>query len=79
MQVNELLLVVIEDLFDGKDKTLSEWVSGNLKWKVENGYMEIVKKGGGIRTKKSKCLASQNGEADCRKHFHIPTGSKLKW
>ena len=40
-------------LFDGKDKALSEWVSGKLKWKVENGYMEIVKKGGGIRTKKS--------------------------
>jgi hypothetical protein len=40
-------------LFDGKDKELSEWVSGKTKWKVENGYMEIVKKGGDIRTVKS--------------------------
>jgi len=46
-------------LFDGKEKTLSaEWVTGRgepPKWKVdtENGYMEIVKKGGDIRTNKS--------------------------
>lgn len=46
-------------LFDGTDKKLSaEWVSGNgekPKWKVdtEKGYMEIVKKGGDIRTTKS--------------------------
>lgn len=44
-------------LFDGTEKKLStEWVTGRdnkPKWKVENGYMEIVKKGGGIRTNKS--------------------------
>ena len=41
-------------LFDGEDT--SEWESekdkGDVKWKVENGYMEVVKKTGGIRTKK---------------------------
>jgi len=42
-------------LFDGKD--LSQWVSGKggglAKWKVENGYMEVVKKSGSIRTKQA--------------------------
>ena len=42
-------------LFDGEDT--SQWVSekdgGNVKWNVENGYMEVVKKTGGIRTKKA--------------------------
>ena len=41
-------------LFDGEDT--SEWESerggGNVKWKVEDGYMEVIKKTGGIRTKK---------------------------
>ncbi|MHC4205432.1 MAG: 3-keto-disaccharide hydrolase [Planctomycetota bacterium] len=41
-------------LFDGEDT--SEWVSEKdgkeVKWKVENGYMEVVRKTGGIRTKK---------------------------
>jgi hypothetical protein len=41
-------------LFDGEDT--SEWESekgrGDVKWKVENGYMEVIKKTGGIRTKK---------------------------
>jgi hypothetical protein len=39
-------------LFDGKD--LSQWSDtkgGPAKWKVENGYMEIVKGSGDIRTK----------------------------
>jgi hypothetical protein len=45
-------------LFDGKDKELSEWVARRdekPKWKVdtEKEYMEIVKKGGDIRTRKS--------------------------
>ena len=38
-------------LFDGKD--LSNWTRGNGKpagWKVENGYMEVVKGGGSIIT-----------------------------
>ena len=42
-------------LFDGEDT--SEWESekdkGKVNWKVENGYMEVVKKAGGIRTKKT--------------------------
>ncbi|MCX6565890.1 MAG: DUF1080 domain-containing protein [Candidatus Aminicenantes bacterium] len=39
-------------LFDGRD--LSKWVTGKgepAKWKVENGYMEVVKGTGSIRTK----------------------------
>ncbi len=39
-------------LFDGKD--LSQWSNARgepAKWKVENGYMEIAKGGGDIRTK----------------------------
>jgi hypothetical protein len=39
-------------LFDGKD--FSKWSSGNggeVKWKIENGYMEVVPKTGIIRTK----------------------------
>jgi hypothetical protein len=44
-------------LFDGEDpENTSELVSekggGDVKWKIENGYMEVVKKAGGIRTKK---------------------------
>lgn len=42
-------------LFDGSD--LSQWVStkdnGTAQWKVENGYMEVVKKSGSLRTKHS--------------------------
>lgn len=43
-------------LFDGENT--SEWASdknpdAKFPWKVENGYMEIVKKAGGIHTKKS--------------------------
>lgn len=46
-------------LFDGRKDTLDlEWVSerrggGDVPWTIENGYMEISKKGGGIRTKKA--------------------------
>ena len=43
-------------LFDGKD--LSKWtarmrggVTGEPKWKVENGYFEVVPSGGGLQTK----------------------------
>lgn len=41
-------------LFDGKDA--SQWEEddkdgGPIRWKVENGYMEVVKKTSGIRTK----------------------------
>lgn len=43
-------------LFDGTDAT--QWVEddkdgGPIKWKVKNGYMEVVPKTGSIRTKKS--------------------------
>jgi 3-keto-disaccharide hydrolase len=42
-------------LFDGKDT--SQWVSekgdGPVKWIVKDGYMQIVPKTGGIRTKKA--------------------------
>ena len=41
-------------LFDGKD--LSRWVGkdgGPAKWKVENGYMEVVAKTGNISTRDS--------------------------
>lgn len=48
-------------LFDGHD--LSQW-SGNkgesARWKVENGYMEVVKKTGSIRT--------VQGFGDCQLH-----------
>jgi hypothetical protein len=42
-------------LFDGEDT--SRWErdrrqGGKIGWKIENGYMEVVKKAGGIRTKK---------------------------
>lgn len=42
-------------LFDGEDT--SQWErdrrqGGKIGWKIENGYMEVVKKAGGIRTKK---------------------------
>jgi hypothetical protein len=48
-------------LFDGQD--LSGWVTDKgepAKWKVENGYMEVVKGTGSIRTKE--------GFGDCRLH-----------
>ncbi len=42
-------------LFDGGDT--SQWISekdgGKVKWKIENGYMEVLRKTGGIRTKKA--------------------------
>jgi hypothetical protein len=55
-------------LFDGSD--LSQWLStdgGPAKWKVENGYMEVVAKTGYIHTKQSF--------GDCQLHveFSEPT------
>ncbi len=42
-------------LFDGKDT--SQWVSekggGEVKWIVQDGYMQVAAKAGGIRTRKS--------------------------
>ncbi len=49
-------------LFDGADLNCWESVKGGeAGWKVENGYMEVVPKSGGIRTK--QCIG------DC--HLHI--------
>jgi hypothetical protein len=48
-------------LFDGKD--LSQWMNakgGPAAWKVENGYMEVVKNAGSIKTKR--------GFGDCQLH-----------
>jgi len=48
-------------LFDGKD--LSQWTDAKgqpARWKVENGYMEVVAKTGGIRTAR--------GFGDCQIH-----------
>jgi hypothetical protein len=56
-------------LFDGKD--LSNWVQDGdgsaAKWKVENGYFEVVPKAGGIHTKQPF--------GDCQLHveFSEPT------
>jgi hypothetical protein len=55
-------------LFDGKD--LSHWVDGGgkpAKWKVENGYMEVVAKAGNI--------SSRAAFGDCQLHveFAEPT------
>lgn len=49
-------------LFDGSD--LSQWQSskgGEAAWNVENSYMEVVKKTGGIQTKQ--------GFGDCQLHI----------
>lgn len=58
-------------LFDGKD--LSNWESvkdgGGARWKVENGYMEVVKKTGNIRTKQAF--------GDCQLHIEWATPAKV--
>lgn len=58
-------------LFNGAD--LSQWVSTNggpAKWKVENGYMQVVKKTGSIRTKRSF--------GDCQLHIEWATPTEVK-
>ena len=58
-------------LFDGKD--LSQWtdVKGQpAKWKIEDGYMEVVPKTGGIRTAK--------GFGDCQLHVEWMAPSPAK-
>lgn len=46
-------------LFDGSKEFIGlEWISerrggGEVPWTIENGYMEVSSKGGGIRTKKA--------------------------
>ena len=58
-------------LFDGND--LSNWVSekdgSNAKWKVEDGYMEVVKKTGNIRTKQAF--------GDCQLHVEWASPEKV--
>ncbi len=58
-------------LFDGKD--LSRWTDAKgqpAKWKVENGYMEVVPKTGGIRTVR--------GFGDCQLHVEWMAPSPAK-
>ena len=58
-------------LFDGKD--LSRWVDGDgkpAKWKVENGYMEVVAKTGNISTRDSF--------GDCQLHVEFAEPSPGK-
>lgn len=58
-------------LFNGRD--LSQWEStkgGPAKWKVENGYMEIVRKTGSIRTKR--------GFGDCQLHIEWAAPAVVK-
>lgn len=59
-------------LFDGKD--LSNWVSekdgSSTRWKVKNGYMEVVKKTGNIRTKQAF--------GDCQLHVEWATPTEVK-
>jgi hypothetical protein len=58
-------------LFDGKD--LSQWESakdgGRANWKVENGYMEVVKETGDIRTKQPF--------GSCQLHIEWATPAKV--
>ncbi len=58
-------------LFDGKD--LSQWTDGEgepARWKVENGFMEVVAKTGSIRTKKAY--------GDCQLHVEWAAPSEVK-
>lgn len=57
-------------LFDGTD--LSQWVGnrGPARWKVEDGYMEVVKDAGGIRTRDSF--------GDLQLHLEFATPAEVK-
>ncbi|MHC4646036.1 MAG: 3-keto-disaccharide hydrolase [Planctomycetota bacterium] len=58
-------------LFDGSD--LSEWECTNgepARWKVENGYMQIVRRSCSLRTKRSF--------GDCQLHIEWATPGKVK-
>ena len=58
-------------LFDGRD--LAQWTDAKgqtAKWKVENGYMEVVPKAGDIRTVK--------GFGDCQLHVEWMAPSPAK-
>lgn len=57
-------------LFDGTD--LSKWQGdkGDAKWKVENGYMEVVPGTGQIQTRE--------GFGDCQLHLEFATPKKVE-
>ena len=58
-------------LFDGRD--LSGWVGGDgsaAKWKVENGYMEVVRNTGNI--------ASKERFGDCQLHVEYASPAEVK-
>jgi hypothetical protein len=58
-------------LFDGRD--LGRWTDAKgqpVRWKVENGYMEVVPKTGGIRT--------VDGYGDCQLHVEWMAPSPAK-
>jgi hypothetical protein len=58
-------------LFDGKD--LSHWIDGKeqpARWKVENGYMEVVEKTGSIQTKQKF--------GDCQLHVEWASPAVVK-
>ena len=63
-------------LFDGKD--LSQWttvikgVAGDAKWKVENGYFEVVPKAGSIQTRE------KFGDVQVHLEWSAPTEIKGK-
>ncbi|MFC1724581.1 DUF1080 domain-containing protein [candidate division KSB1 bacterium] len=58
-------------LFNGED--ISQWVDGKgnpARWKVENGYMEVVKGTGSIKTKQ--------GFGSCQLHIEWATPEEVK-
>jgi hypothetical protein len=57
-------------LFDGTDLTAWECKDGDAKWRVENGYMEVVPGTGSIRTRE--------GIGDCQLHIEFAAPSAVK-
>ena len=58
-------------LFDGKSTPgLISTKGGEVGWKIENGYMEVVKKSGGIRTKEDF--------GNCQLHVEWATPAEVK-
>jgi hypothetical protein len=57
-------------LFDGTDHSKWSGSSGDAKWKVENGYMEVAPKAGSIRTR--------DKFADFQLHIEFATPAKVE-
>ncbi|NQT87957.1 DUF1080 domain-containing protein [bacterium] len=57
-------------LFDGTSLSGWEGRDGDAQWKVENGYMEVVPKTGGIRTKEHF--------GDCQLHLEFASPTEVK-